>query len=248
MINNWSFSRLTEFESCAYRAKLKIIDRVPEPERPLPPGKTEHANDRGTRIHSELEAYIRDKGKFPVEALKFKAEIEALRRRFADGEAELEGEWGFNKDWEPCDYRKAWLKVKCDAVVHISPTHIAVIDFKTGRKQGNEMKHSEQLQLYALAAAIKYGKAETITVELWYLDVDDETVETKPVSKWLYALKLFNNRGLKMTSATEFKPNPNVFSCQYCAYKEGICEYAVTNKKAQANIFARKAIVRRKGS
>jgi hypothetical protein len=46
-ISKVSFSRLQNFEKCKYLAKLMYIDRIPEPERPLPPGKTEHANDRG---------------------------------------------------------------------------------------------------------------------------------------------------------------------------------------------------------
>ena len=47
-ISSWSFSKLGDFESCRLKAKLKHLDNIPEPERPLPPGKTEHANDRGT--------------------------------------------------------------------------------------------------------------------------------------------------------------------------------------------------------
>src|SRR5690606_8448838 len=58
-IKSWSYSRLTGLEQCALRAKLAYIDRIPEPERPLPPGKTEHANDRGTRIHLAAELFVR---------------------------------------------------------------------------------------------------------------------------------------------------------------------------------------------
>ena len=56
-IKAWSYSRLADFEQCKLRAKLKYIDRIPEPARPLPPGKTEHANDRGTRIHDAGERF-----------------------------------------------------------------------------------------------------------------------------------------------------------------------------------------------
>ena len=58
-IKAWSYSRLVDFEQCKLRAKLKYIDRIPEPARPLPPGKTEHANDRGTRIHDAAERFVR---------------------------------------------------------------------------------------------------------------------------------------------------------------------------------------------
>jgi len=28
----------------------------------------------------------------------------------------------------------------------------------------------------------------------------------------------FNSRGVRMTSATEFPPNPNLYTCQWCPY------------------------------
>ena len=49
---------MTTFEQCKFRAKLQYVDKIPEPERPLPPGKTEHANDRGTRIHDAAENFV----------------------------------------------------------------------------------------------------------------------------------------------------------------------------------------------
>ena len=67
-IKAWSYSRLVDFEQCKLRAKLKYIDRIPEPARPLPPGKTEHANDRGTRIHDAGERFVQvlEPGKLPA--------------------------------------------------------------------------------------------------------------------------------------------------------------------------------------
>jgi hypothetical protein len=115
--------------------------------------------------------------------------------------------------------------------VQLSKKHVLVIDYKTGRKFGNEIKHAEQVQLYAIATSIKYPDAETIDVELWYFDQKDGenyTHESKPASKWLYHLKLFNNRGKRMMSETEFAPNPNAISCKWCPYKDGICPHAVT--------------------
>lgn len=229
-IKSWSKSRLDDFETCAYRAKLKVIDKVPEPERPLPPGKTEHANDRGTRVHEECEAFVRGLGPLPVEAEKFRDEFESLATQFANGKVSLEGEWGFDKNWNPCDYygKDVWLRVKCDAVVFYAPNRVCIIDYKTGRKFGNEIKHGEQVQLYAIALLQKMPELmlKQIDVELWYLDQNDITHEQKLGDKWHYQIKAFNNRGVKMTTATEFKPNPSAYACQWCAYKEAICEHA----------------------
>ena len=58
-LKTWSYSRLGVFEQCKFRAKLQYVDKIPEPARPLPEGKTEHANDRGTRVHEEAEIFVR---------------------------------------------------------------------------------------------------------------------------------------------------------------------------------------------
>ena len=217
-IRSWSYSRLLDFEACPLMAKLKIIDKIPEPERPLPPGKTEHANDRGTRVHNECELYVRGEGPLPQEARYFEDEFKSLAAKFKKGMVSLEGEWGFDKQWQPVDWKLAWLRTKLDANIHLSNTHAAVVDYKTGRKFGNEVKHGEQLQMYALAVFLRYPQVEHVTAELWYLDVNDLTRldVTRPIG--LRQLKPFDKRGRKMTEATEFPANPNAHSCRYCPY------------------------------
>ena len=217
-IRSWSYSRLLDFEACPLMAKLKIIDKIPEPERPLPPGKTEHANDRGTRVHNECELYVRGEGPLPQEARYFEDEFKSLAAKFKKGMVSLEGEWGFDKNWQSVDWKLAWLRVKLDANIHLSNTHAAVVDYKTGRKFGNEVKHGEQLQMYALAVFLRYPQVEHVTAELWYLDVNDLTRldVTRPIG--LRQLKPFDKRGRKMTEATEFPANPNAHSCRYCPY------------------------------
>lgn len=219
-IQRVSFSRLAEFENCAYATKLKLIDKIPEPERPLPPGKTEHANDRGSRIHDECEKFVRGQGPLPVEAKEFAQHFEALKDHFNAGRASLEGEWGFTVDWQPCDYNapEVWLRVKADAVVWLSKKRAVVIDYKTGRKFGNEIKHAEQTQLYQLAAFLRYPELETIDVELWYTDQDDLTHMKYTRSQGMRFFQNFNQRGIAMTSAEEFPPSPNVFACKWCPY------------------------------
>lgn len=40
-----------------------------------------------------------------------------------------------------------------------------LIDLKTGKRDHNEIKHAEQIQLYQL-----YPGLQQVTTELWYLD------------------------------------------------------------------------------
>lgn len=217
-IRSWSYSRLLDFEACPLMAKFKILDRIPEPERPLPPGKTEHANDRGSRIHNECELYVRGEGPLPQEARYFEDEFKSLAAKYKKGMVSLEGEWGFDKNWQTCDWKLAWLRLKLDACAHLNASHVAVIDYKTGKKFGNEIKHGEQLQLYALSVFLRYPQAEHVTAELWYLDVNDLTRldVARPIG--LRQLKPFDKRGRKMTEAENFPANPNMHSCKYCPY------------------------------
>lgn len=129
---SWSYSKLTDFEKCKKLFWLKHDQKIPEPERPLPPGQSEHANDRGTRIHESCELYINGTNPTlaPEAELYFEHHIELLRAMYKDGLVSLEGEWGMDREWNVAEWKGAWLRLKLDAMVMHSPTHATVIDFK----------------------------------------------------------------------------------------------------------------------
>lgn len=123
------------------------------------------------------------------------------------------------------------MRVKADAVVNVSDDHAVVIDYKTGRKFGNEIKHGEQLQLYALATVLRNPNIQKVTAELWYLDQDELTPLTitrnQAISKFL---KIFDRRACRMTECTRFTPTPNAHSCKWCPYKQsgtGHCQVGI---------------------
>jgi hypothetical protein len=219
-IKAWSYSRLGDFEACKLRARLKYVDRIPEPARPLPPGKTEHANDRGTRIHEAAELFVKGGVELIPELEPFMDELVALRGLYAEGKVSLEGEWAIDKEWNPVAWGSsdAWARIKLDAFVRLSKTHAVVIDYKTGKKWGNEIKHAEQTQLYQLAAFLRYPELEVIDVELWYTDQDDISHMKFTRAQGMRFFRNFNERGIAMTSAEEFPPNPNIHSCKWCPY------------------------------
>lgn len=219
-IDAWSYSRLSTFEQCKLRAKLAYIDRIPEPERPLPPGKTEHANDRGTRIHNAAELFVQGGIELIPELRSFREEFLRLRELFKEGKVSLEGEWAVDREWEPTAWRSsnAWARIKLDAFVRLSKTHGVVIDYKTGKKFGNEIKHAEQCRLYQLAAFLRYPELQVIDVELWYTDQDDITHMRYTREQGMRFYRNFDSRGNAITTATEFPANPNMFSCRWCPY------------------------------
>ena len=230
-IPSWSFSRLQTFESCKYRAALQWRDKVPD----LQP-KT--AADRGTQIHQEAEDYVCGKAAFTNNLRFFKQDLTALATHYKNGRVVCEEEWGFDDKWRVTDWKTAWLRLKCDAVCHLDPTHLAVIDYKTGKRFGNEIKHAEQLQLYALCALIRYPEVEQVTCELWYFDQNELSRFVMKRSQMSKYLKQFDRRGMAFTTEEVFKPNPNIVSCKYCPYapgKQGDCAFGVNSDGVSAN-------------
>ena len=261
-VNSWSHSKLMDFEKCKKYFWLKHDQRIPEPERPLPPGKTEHANDRGTRVHQSCEDFVTGKAHelCPEAGQHFGFHLDLLRTMYKDGLVSLEGEWGLNRDWaswgwngdwveveDPKElglpvkkvkalperglveviYAKGkqhflweppWLRMKLDAMVMHDETTATVIDYKTGRKFGNEVKHAEQLQLYQLATFLRYPKLETVFAELWYLDQNETTSQKFSRTMGLRFRDKFSKRGDALTSCTDFPANPNKFTCKWCQY------------------------------
>lgn len=230
-VTSWSHSKLTDFEKCKFLAWLKYDQRIPEPERSLPPGKTEHANDRGTRVHDSCEMYVSGASDelAPEAALHFGPEIDFLRVLYADGHVSLEGEWGMDQDWEVASWATAWLRLKLDAAVFFDDEAV-VIDYKTGRKFGNEVKHAEQLQLYTLVTCLRYPKLRKVTAELWYLDQNETTRMTMTRDQALRFRNSFHRRGLALTTCDTWKPNPSKFTCKWCQYgpwNGGQCQVGV---------------------
>lgn len=220
MINQWSYSKLTVFEQCKLRAKLQYVDKIPEPERPLPPGKTEHANDRGTRVHEAAELFVKEDVRLIEELKHFEEEFRHLKTLYGKGLVSLEGEWAHNKDWDPVAWNSsdAWLRLKLDAFVRASNTRAVVIDYKTGRMHGNELKHGEQGQLYMVSSFIRYPELEEIIVEFWYLDQNDMSTVTYTRKQSEHFLRKFTQRGDIITSCQDFPPSANIFSCKWCPY------------------------------
>lgn len=234
MINTWSFSRLSVFEDCPARAKFAYIDKIPEPVRPLPPGKTEHANDRGSRIHTASELFTTQNISLAPELRHFAPEHLNLRERYRalKTNVQAEQEWGFNRDWLPVTWSSPdiWARIKLDYFVKLSDTHGVVIDLKTGRRFGNEVKHTQQGLVYQLAALIKYPSLLKVTTEFWYTDQNEITGSTFLRHQGLRFLSGIDARAKKMTSAKVFPAKPSAYNCRWCPFSQngtGHCKVGV---------------------
>lgn len=230
----WSISMLHVYENCAYQYKMKYVLRIPEPERPLPKGKTEHANDRGSRIHTGLELYVGGESQdLPREADDFADDIEDLRALHDEGRVMLEHDWCYTADWLPCtkkDVDRDNIMIVDFAAWIVPGEWLLIGDYKSGRPY--PVKHMDQMQMYALGGFKRYPDVVQITTELWYLDQDMITSTTfKPKAATAIQNSL-GRRVARMRSDDEFRPASHQYACRYCPYKEQ-CEFAETGVKVQ---------------
>ena len=215
-VSTWSYSSLKTFEECPYRIYIQRIKKIPEP--------PSAAADRGTAIHKLAEQYIKGElGDFPPELIKFKSDFEELRALFAEAKVEVEGEWGFSIDWEAVGWMvpQTWARIKLDAMVHQDETSARVIDFKTGKKFGNEIPHAQQCLLYAIAAFFRYPLVENVRTELWYLDKGEQTLRSFTRTEAMQFAPGFHRRGIEMTTCEDFTPKPSKDACRWCPYGKG---------------------------
>ncbi len=227
-MNQWSLSRLQRFEECPYRVKLQYIDKVEDTQ----PHKSA---ERGSKIHEEAERFVKGLETFFPKSLKhFYPDFTALRLHYDAGNVSCEEEWGFDREWQEAPWDTAWLRVKCDCVLRFSENEMLIVDYKTGQKYGNEVKHQQQLQLYAVAGLMKYPQVETVVCELWYLDKNELTrflLERNELDKYK---EYFTQAGERICAETEFAPNPNLHSCRFCPYapnRQADCEFGVAVEK-----------------
>lgn len=234
---SWSYSRLTAWEECPFRAKLKHLDKVPEPEGP--------ALARGRAIEDELYAYLFDKKvkRLPASGERFAEELAALRKiaKYVLNNRDL----AFDRDWKPCrwdDWGRAWLRVRMDLLWASDPDDpfklpkrfaaYRVVDLKTGKVYEDKV---DQLDLYKLTAhLVEPGllpASDVALSQLWYLDQG----ETRPDGSWSSLLgpgvtraKAYWERRVRPMLLDEaFVPRPSV-KCKWCPHaknKGGICPY-----------------------
>lgn len=234
-----SYSRLSVFSQCKFRAKLAFIDKIPEPVRgpgPLtaPDGSAEWHNDRGSRIHDLAENYVNGSTRTLDKSLnKFKGEFDKLRFLFQGGTVLTEQLWCYDSAWKEVDtkdWNNIWMRVKTDATVFLTPSSAVVIDYKTGKKFGNEVAHAQQAQLYQLGAFLKFPKLKKIQTELWYLDQDEMATMEFTRADGMRLFDLWNNKNIAMTTETRFPPNPNAYTCKWCPYgprRSGDCSVGI---------------------
>lgn len=224
-----SFSALKLYEQCPYAAHLKYTRRLPTPE-PLESSPL----IRGQRIHEYAENYVKGVAPLHKSLEQLTQRFELLHKLYNEGKVLVEEEWALTKELEPCEWNAAnvWLRCKADAVIKHDPLSATVIDYKTGKRYGNEIKHNQQAQLYAGMAFFLYPSLTDVNTQIWYVDEKGLVIEKHiPRIKGQELFNKFIDKFQTMTTVTRFPPRPNVMNCKWCDYGTqngtGDCPFAV---------------------
>ena len=217
-----SYSRLKDYEACPRKAQLKYVDKVPEPEQPDSPMV------RGTRMHADIESYIRGEiDELPKDCEGAQPYADAFREAFEDDPAQLlqEQMWAFTEAWEPqeaYEYGATRFLAKLDVVQFLEDgLEARLVDWKSGKKYGNEISHADQMMFYTIAAFARYEDLTHVTVMLRYLDQNQETVKEMTRMEAMAFLPKAEARIKKMLTDANFYPDPSLNHCRYCPFKTG---------------------------
>jgi hypothetical protein len=233
-MNSWSFSRYDTWSKCPYRAKLQYVDRCAVPENP-------HAT-RGTMLHENAQGWVQGTvAELHQDLGKFADELARLKALYAQGKVIIEQEWAWTKDFAAqCDWKDkdAWVRMKVDFGVHLADDSFLVVDLKSGKKAGNEIKHTEQGQMYVVGSMLRFPQVDKVRTEFWYADHDDTMDNDYTAERAASLLKVWTDRGNRVTNGV-YPPKPNIFSCKWCPFRQvedggsGVCEHAVKIVKVQ---------------
>ena len=216
-VRAWSFSTLKKFENCQWAVKLGKVDKIYV--------ESGEAAQRGTMIHDGCEEWVRGNiTELPADPrTKFdqlSGDFTTLRDEFRAGKVTMEENWGIRKDWSPCEWDddELWGRAKLDAFVMEDENTCRIIDHKTGRKFGNEMKHADQGLSYALHAMYRYPELDVFRVEFWYIDEGIKMLRTFNRRQLGMLILRMHNRAKKLTTTKDFIPSANAHTCRFCEY------------------------------
>lgn len=210
---SWSYSRLSDYETCPARYKARYIDKIDEGPRP--------AADRGTELHQKIEDYLLGKADLPDMFEPFKGYIDEIR---AQPTLQIEGKWALDRDWQKAPWEAGWWRGKLDAFW--TEGEVAqVVDWKTGRVYDS---NRDQMRLYATVARALYPEIEQVNVTLVYLDLREAIGDTFFADDTNAFRNQFTGRAARMEQDTTFAPRRNPF-CKWCPLhpsKGGTCSVA----------------------
>lgn len=225
-----SHSRLSDYNQCPLKFKMKYIDKLPmfkEDDQASP-----HLV-RGSNVHKALENYAISKIANEEPRISSLPEVEMTKpfidRIFANYPLIVpESQISVNSEWKQVEWfdRHSYYRAIFDLIA-VRPTDVIIGDYKTGKMRDYDGgPHGfGQLHLAASIALQMWPNIPQVTTVYIYVDhrktvVKEFTQADAPVLK-----AHFDSEHKKVNSETEWKPKVNEF-CKYCPVTRKDCVYS----------------------
>lgn len=206
---NWSYSRWSMFDKCAFQYHCAYIKRLPR----LPASP---ALIRGLKIHKLAENFVLGKiRKLPKELTKFATEFNALKKICKAKKGFTEPDICMDSSWQPSSLKESdYFLGFIDFVSFGKGGITTVIDYKTGRKYPG---HRDQAHVYAMVTMAFDSSIKVVDVEFWYIDSGETAHWVWGREDFEAMKKVWISRIGKMHNCKDFLATPNQF-CKWCSY------------------------------
>jgi len=228
MIPAWSYTRLSDFESCAALYWYRYVSKM------FPFVENQHTR-RGNDVHGAIEKRIVDAqieltqslrpGQLTPDNISW---VEAMIQMYTgnglgglnSSKLEVEYECAITKDFQPCDWRAkdCWHRAKLDLYVEsLDGKHALIVDWKTGRHYPSKVvDQGSDYSMVAMALNPNLGDVETHFV---YVDNKDVVVHQYRRSDYPILRAQFEERVSELHDAhstNSFPPRPSKDACRFC--------------------------------
>lgn len=211
----WSLSALGTFEKCAFKYKLKYIERLEE--------NRSASASRGVGNHSLVEEFLKGTiTSLPAELSYYQGFLTGLKQH----EIYPEHVITLNRKWEsvPKDSPEIWYKGVLDLKLIESTEAAVVYDWKTGKIYPD---HDDQKSIYSIGVFSEHPSLFSVRAVHVYLDLGQNREKTYHRDQ-VYSMRFFWERRVeKLERAPEYIPNPG-FHCRWCSYSranKGPCKF-----------------------
>src|SRR3989338_6157047 len=229
----YSHSKLSTFEQCALKFKLKYLDKVkPDYEQSI-------EAFLGKKVHETLEWLYKNpsikivKEEFDKEyyfntGIKFLINYFVNNFPFKDNTIALEKKIMLNLDNQG-EYQLVGF---IDRLVHDTEKNIFEIhDYKTGAlKSQQELDNDRQLALYSISIRESYPSASEVRLIWHFLEWNQKKISTRKIDELQQLKQEIIALIKKIESSSEFKANPGIL-CNWCEYRSYCPEMRHTIKE-----------------
>lgn len=227
-----SWSRLSDYNQCPLKFKLKYIDKSAKFKEDE--GSSPHLV-RGSNVHKALENYVVQKQSNGALEVKITSlpEVEATKPfvdRFLDGYTVVipETQIAIDKNWNRVEWfsKDAYYRVIMDLIA-LRKTDWAIIDYKTGKMRDYDAGPSGMGQLHLSGGVALHLWPEVPKGQTAYAYVDHKRTIVKDFTQddKMKIRQHFDAEHEKVNSDKEFRPTVNEF-CKWCPATRDMCPYS----------------------